>query len=636
MRAFCLIIIHSCLFVFSSSRAQNLVPNESFESYNSCPASLLSIPYSTNYGNFPTVVNWANPAKLSSPDYMHTCAAASTGLQVPNTTFGYQQPHTGNAYGGIIAFQGQYTGSTLSYDYREYLQIKLSQPMIAGRRYCVSFFVSPTISSAFNYNYVAIDEVGINFSDVRMVDTINYTMSLPYDVKSTAGIYIGDTSKWHEITGTYLASGGETWLTIGCFKNNNSAPSFINVYPVNPTQGSLYWSYLFIDDVSVKELTAADTIRQAHDTLVCKTSGLSIDFNGAGGALSWLWNNGSTASTLNVSDTGKYWCAARMPCGLIVDTFKVKYQPYKPLNLGKDTINCMAQPVALHANYPYATYLWSTGATGNSITASQSGTYILTVTDTCGIQRDTIAVTIQSPTPPPLVSDTTICQSSIAPTLVVTGINLKWYYPNSILGLPVQPYISTTQYGIQTLYVTQTIGKCESPKAALNVKVKHTPIADVGDYISICKDTDTLIGREYPDVNYLWSTNEQVCCIKPRGTGTYQVTISNSCGTSSDTIFVEMSACDDCIFMPTAFTPNNDGRNDVISPVFKCPVDQYRLQIFDRWGALMFSSEDPGSSWDGKNNGNPAGLGTYAFVLEYRSVNTVRRKYQKGNITLIR
>ena len=239
--------------------AQNLVSNPSFESFSNCPLSLVSMPFSSNFSQFPTVNGWSTPVKATTPDYLNDCAPASSGLQVPLSTFGYQPARTGAAYTGIIPFQGQFVNGNLTYDYREYLQTLLNQQMAAGKQYCVSFYVSPTISPNFTFNYVALDELGINFSVDRPVDTINRTISLPYHIKNQTGNFLSDTSSWYRISGVYQAGGGEKWLTLGCF-NSGGAPAINPLYPTVPAANLLYWTYLFVDDVEVYEITGSDTI----------------------------------------------------------------------------------------------------------------------------------------------------------------------------------------------------------------------------------------------------------------------------------------------------------------------------------------------------------------------------------------
>ena len=634
MRYLYLSIVLFCCCSPGVATGQGIVGNESFEAHTNCPSYLSSIEYTSDYSSFPNVYLWTNPCKETTPDYFNACAASNTQVQVPVPTFGYQQPKTGDAYAGIIAFQGQYLGGNLVHDYREYLQTKLLQPLQAGKSYCVSFYVSPTTSNTFNFN-IAIDEVGIAFSVDRDTETVANTMSLTYDVKSTPGVYFTDTSKWYKVSGTYVAAGGEQWLTLGTFKSNTTGPSFVSLLPTPPSPAKV-WSYLYIDDVIVKEISGPDTLTKKHDTLVCKPTGLNIPLVAEYGATSYSWNNGSTGQQIIAADTGVYWCQSAIDCGLTIDTFFVKYQPYNPLNIGKDTTNCTGQPVVIEANSNYSSYLWNTGSTGKTLTASQSGTYILTVTDTCGVQRDTIQVSLRQPTVPPLVSDTIICQGAMAPQLKVQGTNLKWYPGNGPVGVSQQPFVSTSDLGVQTLYVSQTVGNCESERVPVAVRVRYKPKAELGDFMTICKGSDTLIGKQYPEVTYLWNTNEMVCCIQPRQSGLYELTIMNSCGKSTDTISVEVSPCDECMFLPTAFTPNGDGRNDDYRPIVKCPISDYKLEIYNRWGELVFRTKDPNVGWDGKYKGDICDAGVNIYLMEYRSAITNSTKSLKGNITLIR
>ena len=625
-------------FVPGTAMAQNLVPNGGFETYNNCPSSLVSMPWSVGYNDFPTAANWTNPVKFSSPDYLHVCASASTGLRLPNSIFGYQQPVSGDAYMGIIAWEGRTNGGQPMLDYREYIQNKLDQPLEAGKQYCLSFYVSPTINEGLNFNFVSLDEIGANLSVSRPVDTQGYTLNLPYHVRSKPGVFLTDTSQWYKISGVYTATGGEEWITIGCFRNNGGFPPYQATWPVPGIPGASFRSYFFIEDVTLREMTPADTSYFVMDTLVCKPTGNQIQLAVAGnGALSQTWNTGATGSALLAQDTGTYWCHSVLECGLQIDSFHIRYKDYLPLELGPDTVNCQGQPVQLTANNIYDSYSWTGGAVTPSIQVAQSGSYVLTVRDACGIQRDTIDVVVQSPTPPPLVRDTVVCQYTLNPQLTASGENLLWYRSEfDTWGNPTQPVIYTNLEGTEVFYVTQTIGHCPSARTPVSVRVKHTPRADIGDYVSICPSSDTLIGREYPEVHYAWSTGDTGCCIRPEVTGTYKLTLSNDCGISVDTIFVEMSSCDECLFMPNAFTPNRDGRNDLFGPVMKCPVFAYRMDIYNRWGQHIFTTTDPYRGWDGNLTRDRADAGNYVYVLEYRSVNTGSRKFVKGSFTLLR
>jgi len=87
-------------------------------------------------------------------------------------------------------------------------------------------------------------------------------------------------------------------------------------------------------------------------------------------------------------------------------------------------------------------------------------------------------------------------------------------------------------------------------------------------------------------------------------------------------------------FIPTAFSPNADGRNDFIKPVVS-GVKTYDWQIFDRWGAMVFSSKNEHENWDGKLNNNPLSDGTYIYILNVLDVNGLLHKEQ-GSFVLMR
>lgn len=634
MKLKALLLLSVLLTGIASVSAQNLVPNPSFELFNNCPTSLSGIAYSPSYTLFPTVKDWINPVEQGSPDYFNVCSGTA-GVKTPDCIFGYQQAYTGTAYSGLIAWEGHYTGSTLTVDYREYLQTRLSQQLIAGHNYCISFYVSPTISAVYDFNYVSINDFGLNLSPTQtsVPNGNGYQINLPYTISNAPNAQLTDTSKWYKIRGFYKATGGEQWLTIGCFNTHAPASTIVHA---SSTNSNISRSYLYIDEVSVTEITSADTIRTAHDTTICDLKGFSYTATATAGE-SYLWNTGASAASISIHDTGLYWCKTINECMYYEDTFRIGFQQYHPLSLGSDSINCQNMPIQLKPTSHYNHYLWSTGSTDSVISATTSGHYILSVTDFCGTQKDTISVTIQPPTPAPIVSDTTVCQNTVSPKLNVSGSNLTWYnYEADLYGNASQPYISTTYFGEQKIYVTQKIGLCESAKVPVIINVKYKPVADIGNYFSLCQDDTTHIGKEYPDVKYAWSTGDNTCCIRPDHTGNYTFSIYNDCGISRDSVYVDISPCDDCIAIPNAFTPNNDGKNDQFKVIVKCPVSRYSLRIFNKWGEMIFASTNPDEAWKGFSHGLIADAGVYVYSLEYISQNSGYRHFLKGNISLLR
>lgn len=92
------------------------------------------------------------------------------------------------------------------------------------------------------------------------------------------------------------------------------------------------------------------------------------------------------------------------------------------------------------------------------------------------------------------------------------------------------------------------------------------------------------------------------------------------------------------LWMPNAFTPDNNGLNDVFRPVTqRNTLEPYLLLIYNRWGQMIFSSSDPDRGWDGKYNGKPCSMGNYPYILRYREgvEGSTKTIIQKGSVTLL-
>lgn len=93
-------------------------------------------------------------------------------------------------------------------------------------------------------------------------------------------------------------------------------------------------------------------------------------------------------------------------------------------------------------------------------------------------------------------------------------------------------------------------------------------------------------------------------------------------------------------YIPNAFSPNQDGFNDVFIPFFSsgCAVNSYKLKIFNRWGALVFESDNPQNGWNGKASGEDAPQGVYMYTITYVEPGdaTPEPLVLSGSLTLLR
>jgi len=100
-----------------------------------------------------------------------------------------------------------------------------------------------------------------------------------------------------------------------------------------------------------------------------------------------------------------------------------------------------------------------------------------------------------------------------------------------------------------------------------------------------------------------------------------------------DTMSIRYLGCKP-IVIPSAFSPNGDGENDILK-VEGRTIDELYLAIYDRWGELVFETTDPDKGWDGRFNGELSEPDVYGFYLKIRCANQ-QEYFKKGNITLLR
>ena len=120
--------------------------------------------------------------------------------------------------------------------------------------------------------------------------------------------------------------------------------------------------------------------------------------------------------------------------------------------------------------------------------------------------------------------------------------------------------------------------------------------------------------------------------------GNYWLEASDNCTSVIADIDVNFKYCDYSFFAPNAFSPNGDGLNDVFSVFGNGIPEAFELVVYNRWGNLVFSSEDINTNWDGTINGRKCPVGIYTYRFQYvKKINLeIIRKEETGIIALIR
>jgi gliding motility-associated-like protein len=214
-----------------------------------------------------------------------------------------------------------------------------------------------------------------------------------------------------------------------------------------------------------------------------------------------------------------------------------------------------------------------------------------------------------------LGNDTVVCGSS---ALLLQDVNgsvfdqYLWSTGETTASITVQ------QAGTYALAVSDTCGWIVFRDT---VTVSLLPSVDPGldTHAYLCEDSLLLLQAPSCDsCLFSWSNGSSGPDLVVTEGGIYWLTVESPGGcAATDTLAVAEVPCECTLYLPTAFTPNHDGRNEVFGPVYHCDASGYIFQVFDRWGRLLFESDNPSAGWNGMTGSSAVAPGLYPYRLLY-------------------
>jgi len=284
--------------------------------------------------------------------------------------------------------------------------------------------------------------------------------------------------------------------------------------------------------------------------------------------------------------------------------------PELTVDLGGDRTICQGMSASLDAGAGFKTYLWSTGDTTSQIQAADSMKYWVRVTNKYGCVATDTAFVHKTPAPRHTL-DTTICYG--------------------------QKYYAGGKYQTQSGNYTDTLRSPAGCDSILhtNLTVKPRISLDIGGDTVLCPGDTYVLDATTPGASaYMWQDGSAVPKYTVTQPGLYWVRVTlNECY-AYDTANIE--PCPWKVTFPTAFTPNNDGANDEFQAV-GISITNFHLDIFDRWGTLVFSADDISRGWDGMYKNKPCPAGVYIYDATFEAVADPGSKIKEhGTFTLIR
>lgn len=298
------------------------------------------------------------------------------------------------------------------------------------------------------------------------------------------------------------------------------------------------------------------------------------------------------------------------------------------------------------------TYSWNTSATIPTISVNMAGVYSVTVTDPITSCSTTVTYTVTNnstaPTATSIASAVMPCGGTATVTLTGgspdPGVTYVWTGPGVISGSNTASPI-VDQPGTYTLTVANPTTGCTStstvsvinsvPTASFTPDITSGFAPQAVNFTNLSSSTATVFTWTFGDGNNSSSTN-------PSNTysvaGTYTVMLIASSGLCSDTATVVITIADGfSIEIPNVFTPNGDNINDVFT-IKSTGVKEIELQIFNRWGQLMYNFTGAKAAWDGiTNSGEKATDGTYFYFIIAKGYDSTKESVKKnGSLGLFR
>jgi gliding motility-associated-like protein len=503
--------------------------------------------------------------------------------------------------------------------------------------------------SAGTYTVTVTDLNGCTTTATTTVSTTNGP-SIVVSNSSPVSCF-GDTDGSATVSG----SGGTGTLTYNWMPGNLSGATQnaldAGTYTVTVTDGS---GCTNSTTVTITEPLAISITQGTVNPADCGQSNgsASVNVSGGAGGFTYTWSpTGGNATTANNIPSGSYTFEAEDQNGCVATLNVVVTNIGGPTVTvqSSDDVSCFglsdgsAAVTASGGTTPY-TYSWSpSGGSGAAATGLAAGTYTVTVTDNTSCVGST-TVTIGEPNA--IVVTETIVDANCGATdgsisLAAIGGSSPYTFAwtpngetsNSISGIAAGSYSVT---------VTDDNG-CTTTENYTVLNIGSIPIT-VSPVSTTINQGESVQLQASGATTYSWSPTTGLSCsdcpnpiATPNLTTTYTVTGTDAfgcTGTAQTTISI-VTLCGD-LFVPTVFTPNDQGpaANNILCIHGNC-IAELKYSVFNRWGEVVFTTEDPSECWDGNYRDKPVQTGVYAYKI-YAVLFDGTEINESGNLTILK
>ncbi|MET0465199.1 MAG: gliding motility-associated C-terminal domain-containing protein [Chitinophagaceae bacterium] len=240
----------------------------------------------------------------------------------------------------------------------------------------------------------------------------------------------------------------------------------------------------------------------------------------------------------------------------------------------------------------------------------------------------TTTLIVASNPKPDLGADKNLCTGSVLNVSPGSFSTYQWQDGSTANNFPI------TTSGTYWVTVSDN-AVCKTTDTIKILSVLPLPANFLKNTDSICSYETLTIKPSTSYSSYEWSGGSTLSSISIDKPGTYWLKVVDAAGCAgTDTIIVSPKSCMSGFYIPTAFTPNADGLNDLYKPMLFGLIKKYRFMIYDRWGTVVFQSTDPDKGWDGKTSGTIRGNTVFVWTCTYQ-LEGANVKTEKGTVTVV-
>ena len=362
-------------------------------------------------------------------------------------------------------------------------------------------------------------------------------------------------------------------------------------------------------------------------------------------ASEWIFEGGAPTSSSQPADTVRFEAPGRYTIRHIAGAFgcqdtafaEVVVQEAPVFSLGPDTAICPGGALIINSGLAAGQYQleWQDGSTSPALEAEEPGAYGLTAASNTGCARsDTLMLSLYPLPEVALGPDTTLCGGASLEIISQTDAAQPIYQWSTAAA---SPRLTVLAEGNYILTVTDAATGCtgqDSIRITFAPPLLLRPLPDT----SVCPGRPILLEIQALDgapLSVQWddgSTDNPYPIAAPSA---YRVLASNGACDTVLNLSIPAGDCRPGIYLPNAFSPNDDGRNDVFQP-YGPDIELAELQVFSRWGSLLYEGQRDGARWDGAAFGKPAPAGIYAYKAMYRRPPGEALEVVAGEVLLVR